>query len=205
MENVCILQWLILSLGRQFSLCRAYQVRSTHKNGCLQIMTSLDTQYHVVTAFYCNDIWHDLVDHFNSLRLSGQWTRSWLVQKMSCPVWSEAIICTNAEILLTHWDRVTHICVGKLTIIGSNNGLSPDRRQAIIWTNDGISLIGPLGTNFSEILIKIHTFSFKKMHLKMSSGKRRPFCFGLNVLTTPSLVKKNYLSCLVPSHYLNQW
>ena len=37
--------------------------------------------------------------------------------------------------------------------IGSDNGLSPGRRQAIIWTNVGILLIEPLGTNFSEILI----------------------------------------------------
>ena len=84
---------------------------------------------------------------------------------------------------LTHWGRVTHICVGKLTIIGSDNGLSPGRRQAIIWTNAGILLIGPLRTNFSEILSEIQSFSFKKMHLKMSSAKCRPFCFGLNVLT----------------------
>ena len=73
--------------------------------------------------------------------------------------------------LLTHWGRVTHICVGKLTIIGSDKGLSPGRRQAIIWTNAGILLIGPLGTNFSEILIEIQTFSFKKICLKMSSVK----------------------------------
>ena len=72
---------------------------------------------------------------------------------------------------LTHWGRVTHICVSKLTIIGSDNGLSPGRRQAIIWTSAGILLIRPLGTNFNEILIEIHTFSFKKMHLKMSSAK----------------------------------
>ena len=78
---------------------------------------------------------------------------------------------------------MTHICVSKLTITGSDNGLSPGRRQAIIWTNDGILLIWPLGTNFSEILIKIHSFSFKKMHLKMS-GKWWPFCLGLNVLTS---------------------
>ena len=38
---------------------------------------------------------------------------------------------------LTHWGRVAHICVSKLTIIGSDNGLSPGRRQAIIWTNAG--------------------------------------------------------------------
>ena len=76
-----------------------------------------------------------------------------------------------------------HICVGKLTIIGSDNGLSPGRHQAmIIGTNAGILLIGSMGTNLSEILIEIHTFSFKKIHLKMSSGKWPPFCLGLNVL-----------------------
>ena len=73
-----------------------------------------------------------------------------------------------------------HICVGNLVVIGSDNGLSPGRRQAIIWTNAGIVLIGPLGTNSSEILIDIYTFSFKKMHLKMTSGKWRPFCLGPN-------------------------
>ena len=72
---------------------------------------------------------------------------------------------------LTHWGRVTHIYVSKLTSIGSDNGLSPGRRQAIIWTNAGILLIGPVGINFSEILIRTQTFSFKKMHLKMSSAK----------------------------------
>ena len=84
--------------------------------------------------------------------------------------------------VLTHWGRVTHICVGYLTIIGSDNGLSPGRRQAIIWINVGILLIGPLGINFSEILIENETFSFKKMRLKVSSAKRRPFCLCLNVL-----------------------
>ena len=42
--------------------------------------------------------------------------------------------------------------------IGSDNGLSPGQRQAIIWTNAGIFLIGPLKTNFSEILIEIWVF-----------------------------------------------
>ena len=84
---------------------------------------------------------------------------------------------------LTHWGRVTHICVSKLTIIGSDNGLSPDRRQAIIWTNAELLLIGPWGTNFSEIVIEILTFSFKKIRLKVPSAKQRPFCIGgLNVL-----------------------
>ena len=82
----------------------------------------------------------------------------------------------------THWGRVTHIWVRKVIIIGSYNGLSPGRRQAIIWTNAGILLIRPLGTNFNEMLIEILTFSFTKMRLKVSSAKWRPFCLGLNVL-----------------------
>ena len=96
------------------------------------------------------------------------------------PHW--ALKSSGRPFRLTHWGRVTHICVSYLTIIASDNGLSPSRRQAIIWTNAGILLIRRLGTNFSAILIEIHTFSFKKMHLKMSSAKRRPFSLGLNVL-----------------------
>ena len=57
------------------------------------------------------------------------------------------------------------------TIIGSNNGLLPGWCQVIIWTNAGILLIGPLGTNFSEILIEINSFSFKKMHMTTLSAK----------------------------------
>ena len=99
---------------------------------------------------------------------------SWLVQVMVClkPIKHQ----------LPHWGRVTHICVSRLTITGSDNGLSPGRRQAIIWTNAGILLIGPLGTNFSENLIEILTFSFTKMRLKVLSAKWLPFCLGLNEL-----------------------
>ena len=77
---------------------------------------------------------------------------------------------------------MAHLCVGKLTIIVSNNGLSPGRRQVIIWTNAGILLVGPLGTNFSKIEIEIMTLLFKKVLLKVSSAKRRSFSLGLNVL-----------------------
>ena len=91
----------------------------------------------------------------------------------------------SRRVLLTQWGRMTHNCVSKLTIIGSNNGLSPGRRQAIVWTNTGILLIGPLGTNFSKILIEISKFLFTKMPLKILSGNVRPFCVGLNVLRQP--------------------
>ena len=100
---------------------------------------------------------------------------------------------------LTHWGRVTHICVGKVTIIGSDNGLSPDRRQAIIWTNAGILSIGPLGTKFSEILIAIHVFSFKEMHLKMSSVKWRPSCLGPIVLN--KIIWVSMVATSSPSHF----
>ena len=72
---------------------------------------------------------------------------------------------------LTHWGRVTHICVGNLANVGSDNALSPGRRQTIILANARILLIGLLGTNFSEIFNRNSKFYFKKMHSKMSSGK----------------------------------
>ena len=70
---------------------------------------------------------------------------------------------------------MTHIYVSKLTIISLDNGLSPDRRQAIIRTSAGILLIDIIETNFSEILIEIYLFSLKKMQLKISSGNWPPF------------------------------
>ena len=92
---------------------------------------------------------------------------------------------------LTHWGRAVHIYASKLTIIASDNDLSPGRRQAIIWNNAGILSIGCLGTNFSEILIEILTFSFKKMHFKVSSAKRQPFCLGLNELTSNVILQQS--------------
>ena len=79
---------------------------------------------------------------------------------------------------LTHWGRVTHTCVSKITTIGSDNDSSPGRRQAIIWTNARILLIERLGTNFSEILIEIYMFSLKKTHWKRENVAilSRPQC-----------------------------
>ena len=117
-------------------------------------------------------------------------------------------VCLEAATVAAYQSRVTHICVSKLTIIGSDNGLSPGRRQAIIWTNSGILLIGALGTNVSEILIKICTFSLKKMLLKMSSGKRPPSCLGLcslNDILLPvySCVQNCFVLAHKKIHYTN--
>ena len=51
--------------------------------------------------------------------------------------------------------------------------------------------IGPLGTNFSEIVIKTQHLLFTKMHLKISSTKWRPFCPGGKVLTSPAYIRRH--------------
>ena len=107
--------------------------------------------------------------------------------------------CINLQMRV---NSLRHICVGKLTIIGSDNGLSSGRRQAIIWTNAGIFLNGPLGANFSETLIEIHIFSFKNMHLKMSADiYSRPHC----VKCWPMIlicVRPLYANIHMPLHFL---
>ena len=107
-----------------------------------------------------------------------QWVNlGWFLEIHMFNIVTPSLTCSG----LTHWGRVTHICVGKLTIIDSDNGLSPGRRQAIIWTSAEILLIGPLGTNSSQIVIGIQNISFKKIHLKVSSAKWHPFGLGFNV------------------------
>ena len=86
--------------------------------------------------------------------------------------WS-CYLCAFGEL-----NQATHICVGNLTIIGSDNGLSPP------W----ILLTGPLVRNLTEILIAILIFSFKKMRLKVSPAKWRPCCLGLNVKSLRSSI-----------------
>ena len=70
----------------------------------------------------------------------------------------------------------------KLTVIGSDDGLSPRRRQAIIWTNAGILLIRPLGKK-QWILIE------KEKAFEMFVAKWRPFCLGVNVLNHGEVAK----------------
>ena len=82
--------------------------------------------------------------------------------------------------VLTHWGRVTHICVVKQTIIGSDNGLSPGRRQAIIRTNAGILSIGTFGTNLRNFkwnsCIFIQGNAFENVVWKMAAILSRPQC-----------------------------
>ena len=95
-----------------------------------------------------------------------------------------AILCRGDELTSPPlWWRI-YASVNRVSI-GSDNGLSPIRRQAIIWTSAWLLSIEPLGTNFSEILTRIRKVSFTKMHLKISSAKRRPFGPRVDELDTP--------------------
>ena len=88
---------------------------------------------------------------------------------------------------------MSHICVGELGQHWFKQWLVAFfRHQAIASTNSDVLSIGDVRTNFMEIRIEIHTFPFMKVHLKMSSGKMRQFCFGLNVLI--KLVRRDFLS-----------
>ena len=82
-----------------------------------------------------------------------------------------------------------HICSSKLTNVGSDSGLSPGRRQAMIWTNIGILLIRN----------KLQWNPFKKMQLKMSSGNWRSFCLGLHVLNASRVTLSMILQRWAPS------
>ena len=143
----------------------------------------------------CNFKWHSLknlsrravlrVWLYNDMEIWGNIPKnillwSGLVQHS----YDENEICISLTDL-THWGQVTHICVSKLTVIGSDNGLSPCRRQAIIWTSARIFSIAPLGTNCSKILIEIRISSSKKTHLKASFAKCQRCCLSLNMLNNP--------------------
>ena len=114
-------------------------------------------------------------DAFFDLRLNKRLSKQswgWWFEMPSCSLWRHCNVLQSlmTEILgsmLINRGQVKHLCVSNLAIIGSVYCLYPGCHQANIWTNAGILLIGPLGTNFSEILFKIQAFSFYKMHLKM--------------------------------------
>ena len=97
-------------------------------------------------------------------------------------MWSCYSLKCTWKSCLAHWGWVTHICVSKLTIIGSDNGLPPGRRQAIIWTDAGILLIRPLGTNFGEIINRISNIFIQENAFEEVIWKMGGLCLSLNVL-----------------------
>ena len=153
------------------SLCRPQCVKPCHDETHRLTVSIYQSKSTPIWASICTD----LAPHLNWFRLTyvlifiGIWVDLWWqlclsCQQLFCRVVDPINISVSCQ-YLTHWGRVMHICIGKLTIIDSDNGLSPVRRQTIIWTNDGMLLIWPLGTNFSKkitrnsyIFIQINAF-----------------------------------------------
>ena len=88
---------------------------------------------------------------------------------------------------MTHWSRVRHMYVGKLTIIGSDNGLLPMRRHAIIWTNAGLLPIGTLGEQTSA----------KLTHFIQENVYENVVCERASILTGFQCFEYNIMRCLV--------
>ena len=103
------------------------------------------------------------------------WRYIWILimKKRQSRDWPICIM--EIPILLTHLPPYALV---KLVSIASGNGLSLVRSQAILWTNAELLSIEPLGTNFSEIWIKIQSILFMKMDLKISPVKGQPFFSG---------------------------
>ena len=124
------------------------------------------------------------------------WWQEWSVSRWTKPISLKSLSYRwahthtfNATHSLTHSGRVTHICVRKLTITGSDNGLSPGRRQAIIWTNAGILLIRPLGTNFSDF------FSQNSNIFIQENAFESVVCEKAAILSRPQCIKKKVNTC----------
>ena len=117
------------------------------------LMSTLEKDDRSITRLYCRP--YDEISLYillkqqctNGACLLGETSRDWPALMI---ISSEVLpniyvyVCIKTYIILvlskaTHditcltlWGRVTHICVGNLTNIGSDNGLSPGRRQATI-------------------------------------------------------------------------
>ena len=177
---------VILIIVADVLVPNGHQVNSSHYAERTVIIVSGETYgaiciyiYNVAELILCGweIVWSTLVQ---VKAWCDQASRHYLFPSLTCHWISGWWVCYTTA--LTHWGQVTHICISKIIIIGSDYGLLPGRCQAIIWTNAGTLLTAHLGINFSEILIEINTFSSNKMHMKMLSAKWRLFYLGLNRL-----------------------
>ena len=129
--------------------------------------------------FLCKNI---LASSTNNVYCSWPYPRHWYKQDKEYALSHDILKTQHYTSINSLRPSYAYICVSKTIIIVSDNGLSPARRQAIIWTNDGILLIGHLGTHFSEIIFEMQISLLKKIRLNLSSAKCCQFRFGLTVL-----------------------
>ena len=96
-----------------------------------------------------------------------------------------------------------------ITTIGSYNGLSPGRHQNFNWTNARTWLIGPLGTNFSEIWLQFKHFHWRKYVSKCRvQNVGRPLMLSHNWhrgCGELGLNSRYTFSLLAPTHLNHKW
>ena len=111
------------------------------------------------------------------------------------------------------------LCSGNHVVYRQTDGRTDGRTRWIQYTPPptGLLSIRPQGEYFNEILIKIKTFSFKKIHLKVLSAKSRPFCLGFDVLhvlgncvccwvhTTRHRALIQYKDVILPAYEIPLW
>ena len=97
------------------------------------------------------------------------------------------------------------ICVSRLTSIGSDNGLSLCRGQAIIWTNAEIMLIRTSGTNFSEIISGIHIFPARQFIWKCRLRNGGDFASAWMCWYTPITIPMTFVSRGIPISSTHNW
>ena len=149
--------WILLIISRYRSAhwdlwnrtIRKASLHADHPPMCLKMLCKC-TIIQYCNASLCKNVRHHFRHHFVLFTFNSM--LSFLFHYVNLPKGELFVnLCVST---LIDWGRVTHICVGNLAIIGSDNCLSPGRRHAIIWTDAGILLIGPSETDFNEILIK---------------------------------------------------
>ena len=148
------------------------------------------------------------INHLPPIFSSAFWkyklTQKQTVALYACKREERALVMINLIYIITHWGRVTHLCVSKLTSIASDNGLWPGRRQAIIWNNVGILFIGPLGTNFNfnrNSIIFIVENMFENVVCEMSAILSRPQCVNAQM---PYFISQVVLICSLDS-FNTEW
>ena len=172
----CDLMWSFVLILEQYVFCQFFSLLA-HKRFVKTAATALN--YSFSEIFYqCQKrltlVKCELRDQHLILDMDTQ------LYTHSSPQ-SDATFRSDSDGCITHWGRVTHICASQFTINGSDNGLSPGRHQAIIWTNAGILLIWTLRKKLQRNLnrnqyIFIQETAFEKVVWKMAAILSRPQC-----------------------------
>ena len=149
MQRPQAITWTNISLVYWHIVCvtQLHWVKEIHMMSKWRLVSNITCWWNIISWWFWT-FFVVYVYNWDSLWLGGEL----MIYCPSAVPWghSRAGQQSGGIVALTHWGRMTPICVSKLTIIGSHNDLSPSQCQAIIWTNAGILLIGPLGTNSVE-------------------------------------------------------